>query len=569
MLKSKRLAKRKVKTRINKKLLQSRIMEDNIHRYMSNPQNEPNIPLLTQHRPRNLREMMQQRMLMSRGQTPQTIIQQPYQTPYQNLRDRNDQKEKDIADYKRLHEEEKNRTKQLDTDKKNAKKEIKQLKEQYEDEKRRANEFEKNAAELDKINKELQQLAITSKKQVSANQILEAQQDLQTTHAKLQELKLREIELETANKANSLYHDNKMKQVEIEKAEARIKALDEVRVSSAFSSALDKYRTLEKKRMNLEYQEEKEKQYMRLEQENRERQMKLDARKTFIKEFKGITYLDKEINEEVTKAAQHEIATQDAERKYNEYLQINKHREEIIKNTTDNSIGAKKKRAYIDQMSKQNHINQQELHNEIEQNVQSELEYNHGFEVAKLKSQSAEARKQDMISGEKARQLDSDSHKTRLLSEAAIQIENISLQKRLKAQEDIYTQNLANQKLSATIAVRDYATNNNIPFHEVANNLDQSGVDFNIFLKPHVMKEGNKDLEEVTRKTILKNEVLNLINGHEMPEQSIAYIKLEFQKEQPGPDPVYGEIKILTNDKFNSGINIYKQLIESWVTLAD
>jgi hypothetical protein len=241
---------------------------------MNNPQNEPNIPLptLSARQPRNMREMMQQRMLMARSTTtPSTIIQQPYQAPYQNLRERNDQKEKEIADFKRLHEEEKARTKQLDDDKKAAKREISVLEAKYASEQKKAKDMEKLANEKDKINEELKQLTLNSRKQASANEVLQAQQDYQTTHAKLQELKLREIELETINKTNTIYHDNKMKQAEIDKSRARIAALEELHNNEDFRNSLEHHKEYIQKQMELEYREEKEAQYLKLKRENAER----------------------------------------------------------------------------------------------------------------------------------------------------------------------------------------------------------------------------------------------------------------------------------------------------------
>jgi hypothetical protein len=88
------------------------------------------------------------------------------------------------------------------------KREHKQLKLEHADMTRRADEAEKYAHEKDKVTSEMSSLQLKIAKGTSENEILKARGDLQTEQAKMQELRLREIELQSEIEKRKIGNEN-------------------------------------------------------------------------------------------------------------------------------------------------------------------------------------------------------------------------------------------------------------------------------------------------------------------------------------------------------------------------
>jgi hypothetical protein len=500
---SKRKRKLKAKIANRRNLIKSRIIEDEVHRQMNQT--------TTNHEygnPRTLREIMAHKRIMLRGQMlprPQPLMQShPHQAAYQNLRDKNDLQQREMADYAKLKEEERNRQKSQAEEFKAMKKENKRLQLHLQEENRLADQADKFSDEKQKLDREIADAKIRIHRGNKEQEVQVLRGDRDKAAAQLEELKMKEIDIKAKLESDKIGQENVLMEQENKRRAARIKAGEQLLASTHYANACAEHTKLYADQLDQEEQLRHQEQTKRMTRERLELVAKTDAHKNAQKTLEGREKTTaKEISDQVEKAATAEYNYQVLQDKYNQHEEQKRLLNRTRMSAQESELKLERLKKQQTQLEADSKTNDAKLKAEMLTKAQTDLKVEHQAKLVQLQRQKRDKDNELHVADQMLKYVQSTEYTGRLAQSEAIALQNEVLERDKRAKQNLETQIEKHNRLHIGKAVAKYAEESGVDYGLVMNNISGhiGKIDVPETIKPFVVEQAIQYSEdEVNRR---------------------------------------------------------------------
>jgi hypothetical protein len=319
----------------------------------------------------------------------------------------------------------------------------------------------------------MSELQLKIAKGTSEVEILEVRGNLQTEQARMQELRLREIELQRDIEKRKIGNENVLMVQQNKILQSQITAHEQMLSTANYSKELDTHTQLYSEKLRLEEEARHQETILKQRRDADQTRAKIHAHKTHITHgHPNSKLMQQQIDQEVEKAARLEI---DEEKQKQERIRLQDQQNVMTSLRRD----AHQKGIQLRQLQAENKLLDKEHLSGFETEVvaqhqkiaQRDIEIAQRQDYLRLRRENEERQRKILEEDARIEYMSTPAFHANQKLSAAIAMENQTLQQHALEQKELHQQLRANQILESSANMARYAEEKNIPLDDVMMNI--------------------------------------------------------------------------------------------------